>query len=133
MNNDFPIQTSELNDLPAECRRIIRFVKTDDLPAECRRLAEIVGLEKCLIIISQLGCGYLYLPPISRLLTAARNRSIRAEFNGRNYKELAIRHGLTVRWIRNIVADQSIKKQPANQPNHDPSNPQRFYKQQKLF
>lgn len=40
-----------------------------------------------------------------RIVSRARNRAIRREFNGRNHRELARRHGVSVRTVRRVVAD----------------------------
>lgn len=39
-----------------------------------------------------------------RIDARVRNRAIRREFNGRNHRELARRHGVSVRTVRRIVA-----------------------------
>ena len=82
-------------------------VSIDDLPDECRQIADVIGLDGLLALSAKLGGERIYIPLPERLATAARNRAIRAAFNGRNYHELAIRYGLTVRWIRSIVSEKN--------------------------
>lgn len=47
-----------------------------------------------------------------------RNERICAEFNGGNYPELATRHGLTVRQVRNIVEAQREAKKGTAAPGN---------------
>ena len=80
-------------------------VKKEDLPAEIEELSEIIGLQAVLDLASQYGGEALYIPKLGRITRAARDRSIRNEFNGSNYKELARKHDLSIVWIRKIVDD----------------------------
>lgn len=97
----------------------------DDLPEEARQIAEVIGVDNLLALSDALGGEQLYVPRPERLAAARRNREIRAAFNGRNYRELAQRHGLTVRWIRTIVAGGDA---PEEKPDSES-----IYKQAKLF
>ena len=100
-------------------------ISLDDLPEECRQIAEAIGLEALLELSARMGGERVYIPLPERLATAARNRAIRAEFNGRNYRALAVKYGLTVRWIRCLVSGGQRDN------GADPSEP--VYKQSKLF
>ena len=100
-------------------------INIDDLPDDCRQIAEIIGLEGLLALSAQMGGERIHIPLPDRLATAARNRKIRAEFNGRNYHALALKYNLTVRWIRAIVAGQM-----ADSPK---SCDGPIYKQRKMF
>lgn len=50
--------------------------------------------------------GYLYFP--KRL--DARNRRIQAEFNGRNFRSLALKYGLSEGHVRRIVATAAPRR-----------------------
>jgi len=103
----------------------INDILPDDLPEECRQIAEVIGLDALLALSASMGGERIYIPLPERLASAARNRRIRAEFNGRNYRDLAIKYRLTVRWVRAIVAGEN-----GAVDSHDERS---LYKQQKLF
>jgi Mor family transcriptional regulator len=82
-------------------------IQAEDLPEDLREIAEEIGLEALLRLVVLRGGEPLYLPKKERLAIAARDRAIVDEFNGRNFCELARKHGLTERWVRVIVAKQA--------------------------
>ena len=79
----------------------------DDLSDECRQIAEVIGMDALLALVAARGGECVYLPKYESLAAASRNRQIRAEFNGRNYRDLAKRYNLTVRWVREIVSSSN--------------------------
>lgn len=87
-------------------------INLDDLPHDLRKIAELIGIDALFRLSAALGGDSLHIPHPERLSVTVRNRDIRAAFNGRNYRELAIRHGLTVRWIRAIVAGKRGPEAP---------------------
>lgn len=82
-------------------------VKRDDLPQEFRRLADEIGLAAALELVRLHGGEGIYIPKIEKVTRQARNRAIRAEFDGSNYRELAQRHKLSVVWVRQVVAGRT--------------------------
>lgn len=84
-------------------------IQPDDLPEECRQIAEVIGFDALLKLILMRGGEHVYFPKLESIVSAARNQAIREAFNGRNYRELAKRYGLTVRWVRVIVAGSKSK------------------------
>jgi Mor family transcriptional regulator len=66
-------------------------------------LAETIGLGPALQLVQARGGEGVYVPKAENVCRAARDRAIRAEFNGANHRELARKYGLTVVWIRAIV------------------------------
>lgn len=82
-------------------------VKRDDLPLEFRRLADEIGLEAALELVRLHGGEGIYIPKVEKVTIQARNRAIRAEFDGSNYRELAQRHKLSVVWVRQVVAGRT--------------------------
>jgi Mor family transcriptional regulator len=48
----------------------------------------------------------LYLPKLDALIRKIRDEKIRNEFNGGNYRELAIKYKLTEVWVRQIVDEK---------------------------
>lgn len=88
-------------------------ISAECLPESYQALAEIIGVENTLKIARSLGGLVYYYPKLDNLLQKKRDDRIRREFTGCNHKELAIKYGLTERWIREIV---QIK------PSHDQTN-----------
>jgi hypothetical protein len=87
-------------------------IQLADLSAEARQVAEAIGLRGLMALAAVMGGGWVYIPHPKRLAAGARNRRISAEFNGGNLRELATRHGLSVRRIRGIVAQGAAGRQP---------------------
>jgi Mor family transcriptional regulator len=94
---------------------INRDIQLDDLPAEYRSVAEIIGLDAYLRLVDRMAGSQIYVPKWESVARAARDRAIRAGFNGVNYDELARTHGLTVSWVRSIVHSGEARK-PASTP-----------------
>lgn len=74
------------------------------LPEVYQTLAYDIGIKGTRIFIARYQGTPLYLPKVDDLLAEIRNRKIREEFNGRNHNALAVKYGLTSRWIYEIVA-----------------------------
>ena len=87
-------------------------IQLTDLPPDFRDIAETIGIEPALKLVQARGGEGIYIPKADKVCRAARDRAIRAEFNGANHRELARKYGLTVVWIRSIVGD-SPTVQPA--------------------
>nr|WP_207729150.1 Mor transcription activator family protein [Hungatella hominis] len=77
----------------------------EDIADSCKPLVEMIGLGN-VIKLSQYFMGdKIYLPKAERILSPARNRRIRREYNGENTKELAQDYDLTTNQILQIVRD----------------------------
>lgn len=68
--------------------------------ADAKALAAALVDRLCL----NLGGEAHYLPKLSRLERQRRNAAIRAAFDGRNLPELAKKHGISERRVRQIVS-----------------------------
>ena len=80
-------------------------VTPDMLPGIYRRMAEEIGAIPTLKVADLVqGTSSHYFPKLDDLMAELRNRQIRAEFNGRNHRHLALKYGLTERWIYEIVS-----------------------------
>ena len=55
------------------------------------------------VLAGCMGGVRLTFPDLQELYRQERNRRIRAEFNGVNYEELAIKYRLRIRHIRRII------------------------------
>lgn len=74
-----------------------------DIPAEYRDIAEALGLDTFLQLTSLCGGLSLYIPKRESLERDARDRDIRARFDGGNYRALAAQFRLSERQIRKII------------------------------
>ena len=81
----------------------LRGVTLEDIPEEYRDIAETVGLEAYLTLPVLCGGQNLYIPKREALERQARNRAIRSQFNGGNYRSLAAQYRLSERQIRKII------------------------------
>lgn len=75
----------------------------DDIPDNHRPLAELIGLDKFVLLCDYAKGDFLYFPQVDKILIPARNRNIRADCNGYNKKELAQKYNLTIKQINNII------------------------------
>lgn len=89
-------------------------VQMENLDEEQKALAELIGLEAFKNLVRAFNGTSIYIPKIESLEKTVRDELITEEFDGGNYKELALRYGLTETWIRNIVSDKAkeIKARP---------------------
>ena len=87
-----------MNELAAE-------TTLDDISESYRPLVEMIGLENVLKLSQYFMGDKMYIPKVERILSPARNRRIRREYNGYNTKELAQDYDLTTNQILQIVRD----------------------------
>ena len=78
-------------------------IRMTDIPAEYRDIAEELGLDTFLQLTSLCGGLSLYIPKRESLERDARDRDIRARFDGGNYRALAAQFRLSERQIRKII------------------------------
>lgn len=81
-----------------------RAILPSDIPAEYRDIADSLGLTAFLRLAALRGGQEVYIPKRESLEREARDRDIRARFNGGNYRELAARFQLSERQIRKIIS-----------------------------
>lgn len=89
-------------------------VKLENLDDEQKILAETIGMENYIKLVRKYEGILVYVPKAESLIKTVRDEKIREEFNGGNYRELALKYGLTETWIRSIVSDKAkeIKAKP---------------------
>jgi Mor family transcriptional regulator len=78
-------------------------IKIEDLPLEFQDMAKRFGIEAALWVIRMRGGEYVYIPRMPSILRTARNRLIRSEFDGSNFRHLARKYHLSTVYIRKIV------------------------------
>ena len=93
---------------------LLEKVQMENLDEEQKALAELIGLEAFKNLVRAVNGTSIYIPKIESLEKTVCDELIKEEFDGGNYKELALKYGLTETWIRNIVLDKAkeIKARP---------------------
>lgn len=82
---------------------MIKYLTKDDLPEFLQDLVDIMGIEAFIDLIKEFGGSSLYIPNENSILKPIRNRLIKQNFNGNNYKELAKEFKISEMQVRNIV------------------------------
>lgn len=85
---------------------MLKQVKYEDMTEEQQLLIDVVGMDGFVGLVQTCGGAYVYIPKRDNLVRPIRNRNIRNEFNGHNFKELAVKYGLTTMQIRNIIKEK---------------------------
>lgn len=85
-------------------------LRPEDLPEPYNDIARIGGVESAFIIARKYGGMMHYFKKLDAPLLVLRNKKIREEFNGQNYRDLARKYNRTETQIRTIV-DQPDDKQ----------------------
>lgn len=91
-------------------KELIAEMTYDDLPPYCLEAAKLLGVEAFINLSDQLGGTSFYVPKFENVIAKARDRIIIKQFNGGNYKELAIKYNLTEVWVRNIINQDRLDK-----------------------
>lgn len=89
-------------------------LQLEDLNEVWQQIAGIIGMDNVKKLFEEFPGANVYFPKLDDLERSHRNKHIRAEFNGYNFRELAKKYGLTEVSIRNIVSDRvrEIRAQP---------------------
>jgi len=66
-------------------------------------IINIIGFNSLCVLTEQFGGSSIYIPTKKRLFANCIARQIKKEFNGGNYRQLAIKYNLCERTIRNIT------------------------------
>lgn len=94
----------------------INKISMDDLDDDQKFLAETIGMQSYINLIKTYGGTYIYIQKAESYERKVRNEEIKKEFNGYNYKMLAMKYGLTEIQIRSIVKDIAEEKRHAPAP-----------------
>jgi Mor family transcriptional regulator len=87
--------------------------RIEDLHPLYQQIARLIGLENAVRLGREFGGENIYFPKIDSHMSPQkkqRDRSIRGEFNGHNYMELAKKYGLTSNQIRKIVKGKASRR-----------------------
>lgn len=77
-----------------------------DLIGEQRDLAEVIGLKSYIELVKIYGGTTIYIAKYDKIKNMNRDRKIIQEFNGYNYKYLAIKYNLSDRAVREIISNE---------------------------
>lgn len=93
---------------------LLDYVEIESLDEDQKKIAELVGMNGFRNLVRTFGGTAIYIPKVESLEKTVRDQRIREEFDGSNYRELAIKYGLTETWIRSIVLDKirEIREKP---------------------
>ena len=83
--------------------KILKFIKVDDVPQGCKDLVEVFGMDTFINLVEYCGGSNVYIPSKGAIAKKARNRIIKDEFDGGNYREIASRFGISEVAVRQIV------------------------------
>ncbi len=92
---------------------IIPEISIEDMPESYQDVAITIGVEAAVKLAAKHGGIPCYVPQLDALLRKKRDAAIRREFNGRNYRQLARKYGLTEVWIRAIIDRKDTPGQPS--------------------
>lgn len=85
---------------------LIEDTTIEDIGERYREIVNIIGIRKFIMLSNYARGDELYFPKVENVVSAARNRRIKKEFNGYNSKELADKYNLTIKQIQNIMKDE---------------------------
>ena len=88
-----------LNELVSETRM-------EDIAERYQEIVKIVGIANFVKLSNYARGDEIYFPKVESVVSPARNRRIKKEFNGSNDKELAEKYNLTFKEIWNILKDE---------------------------
>lgn len=88
-----------LNELVSETRM-------EDIAERYQEIVKIVGIANFVKLSNYARGDEIYFPKVESVVSPARNRRIKKEFNGSNDKDLAEKYNLTLKQIWNILKDE---------------------------
>ncbi len=85
----------------------VKNIELCDLYGEQRELAEAIGIDTYIKLVKTFGGCSIYVGKEDKINSIIRDKNIKAEFNGYNYKDLAKKYRLSERRIRDILGDDN--------------------------
>ena len=82
---------------------MINYLSKEDLPILLQDLVDLIGIENFIKLIKVYGGSSLYIPNENSILKPLRNRLIKENFKGNNYKQLAKEFKISEMQVRNII------------------------------
>lgn len=85
---------------------IEKITDIDQLSGEQRELAETVGLDAYRKLVANYGGNPLYIPKSETVLKEVIRKEVSSSFDGKNYRQLSIKYGLSEKTIRKILSEK---------------------------
>ena len=82
----------------------------EDLSEDQKQICDCIGIDAYAKLVLLVDGDDIYIPKIAAVSRSSRNAAIINDFNGYNFKYLSQKYGLTVRYIRAIVAEHTAEK-----------------------
>ena len=100
---------------------ILDQITLEDLPEDWREIAETIGFENYRMMVKSFGGTYVYFPKLKSITARLTHEKIANEFDGANYKELAVKYNLSEIRIRTIINEQREQMGHPKRPIGKPS------------
>lgn len=78
-------------------------LKISDLPPQFENIATELGIDNVKALFKEFGGTSVYFPTEKMIYKESRDRSIMADYNGFNHKELAVKYNMSESYIRAII------------------------------
>lgn len=91
-------------------KELLEDTKIEELQEEMQAIANLIGLENLLKLSHYVNGSQIYIPIPEAILRKARNRKIKAEYNGCNTKELSQKWHITEDRVKKILCDYNPKQ-----------------------
>lgn len=88
----------------------IEEITIEDIDEQYRNIARLIGIKNFIKLIKLLGGTSWYIPKVESVLSEARKRRIKKEYNGYNKRELALKYGVSERTVAYITKDKKIEQ-----------------------
>lgn len=95
----------EMNELT---RALIAETTLEDISDTYRPIVELIGIDNFIKLGDYAKGDELYFPKVENIIAPARNRRIKAEWDGYNSRKLAEKYNLTIKQIGNILKDEPM-------------------------
>lgn len=89
----------------------LKEVTVDMIPENYRELAETIGVQSLIQLSQYCGGSMMYIPKSDTLTKSIRDKKIKQEFDGGNYKLLARKYNLSENAVRSIVNQDMLDGQ----------------------
>jgi Mor family transcriptional regulator len=90
----------------------INEITVDEVPDKYKPLVDVIGIDNVIRMSIIFGGTNMYFPKSDMLVKSIRDKRIRREFNGGNYKELARKYNLSESQVRNIINYSKANARP---------------------
>ena len=92
-------------------KELDRRIQPEDFPKNYQHIAHTIGVELALTLVKNGGGFNQYIPLYREVSLNARNRLIKEEFDGNNYRALALKYNMSEAWVRTLVDRDNRRKQ----------------------